>query len=67
VADDDTDAELKNAKDTHIDSNLQMLAERACAKGLPEYQKFYAALKNDERAQLINSGLHEEIKKKLGA
>lgn len=67
VADDDTDAELKSVKDTHIDGNLKMLAESACAKGLAEYQKFYASLKNDERLQLINSGLHEEIKKKLGA
>ena len=58
---------MKSVKDTHIDGNLKMLAESACAKGLAEYQKFYASLKNDERLQLINSGLHEEIKKKLGA
>ena len=32
------------------------------------YQAFYKTmLTNDERAQLINSGVHDEIKKKLGA
>ncbi len=68
VADDDTDAELKQVKDTHIDPAVKAKAEKAAESGLAAYQAFYKnVLTNDERAQLINSGVHDEIKKKLGA
>jgi hypothetical protein len=67
VADDDTDAELKQVKDTHIDESLKAKAEEAAKNGLATYQNFYKAISNAERAQLVNSGLHETLKNTLGA
>ncbi|MBW7571023.1 ERF family protein [Succinivibrio faecicola] len=68
VADDDSDGELKQVKDTHIDPAVKAKAEKAAQSGMSAYQAFYKTmLTNDERAQLINSGVHDEIKKKLGA
>lgn len=65
---DDSDGELKQVKDTHIDPSVKAKAEKAAQSGMSAYQAFYKTmLTNDERAQLINSGVHDEIKKKLGA
>ena len=59
---------MKQVKDTHIDPAVKAKAEKAAESGMSAYQSFYKTmLTNEERAQLINSGVHDEIKKKLGA
>ncbi len=67
VADDDSDGELKQVKDVHIDAALKTKAEDAAKNGLATYQNFYKALNNADRSQLVNSGLHDQIKSSLGA
>ena len=69
VADDDLDGELKNSntKSAAIEPALKSLAEAEASKGVEAYRSFFKTLSNEKRAQLINSGVHDELKKTLGA
>ncbi len=63
-ADDDSDGAMK--PNVVVNDALKSMVETAAANGAEAYKKCYASLNKEQRQQLVNSGLHQQIKKRLG-